>query len=39
MSKLTRLRLKRHEDRRLRTGHLWVFNNEIDVQATPIKGL
>lgn len=39
MGSLTKLRLKRHEDRRLRTGHLWVFNNEIDVAATPLKGL
>lgn len=30
------LRLKRHEDRRLRAGHLWVFSNEVDVAATPL---
>lgn len=35
---LPALRLKRHEDRRLRAGHLWVFSNEIDVQATPLSG-
>lgn len=36
---LPRLRLKKHEDRRLRRGHLWVFSNEIDTRATPLKGL
>ncbi len=28
--------LKRHEDRRLRAGHLWVFSNEVDVGRTPL---
>ena len=32
------LRLKRGEDRRLRAGHLWVFSNEVDNQATPLGG-
>jgi 23S rRNA (cytosine1962-C5)-methyltransferase len=32
------LRLKRGEDRRLRAGHLWVFSNEVDNQATPLTG-
>jgi 23S rRNA (cytosine1962-C5)-methyltransferase len=32
------LRLKRGEDRRLRAGHLWVFSNEVDNQATPLSG-
>lgn len=31
------LQLKRHEERRLRAGHLWVFSNEIDVAVTPLK--
>ena len=31
------LRLKRHEERRLKAGHLWVFSNEIDVAVTPLK--
>jgi 23S rRNA (cytosine1962-C5)-methyltransferase len=31
------LRLKPREERRLRAGHLWVFSNEIDVAATPLK--
>lgn len=30
------LRLKRGEDRRLTAGHLWVFSNEIDTEATPL---
>ncbi len=34
---LATLRLKRHEDRRLRQGHLWVFSNEVDTRATPLK--
>lgn len=34
---LPRLRLKKNEERRLRAGHLWVYSNEIDTQATPLK--
>ncbi len=30
------LRLKRGEDRRLNAGHLWVFSNEVDTEATPL---
>src|SRR4249920_347630 len=30
------LRLKRGEDRRLAAGHLWVFSNEVDTDATPL---
>jgi 23S rRNA (cytosine1962-C5)-methyltransferase len=33
------LRLKRGEDRRLRSGHLWVFSNEIDNDATPLTAI
>ncbi|MGH8288324.1 MAG: class I SAM-dependent rRNA methyltransferase [Steroidobacteraceae bacterium] len=32
------LRLKRGEERRLASGHLWVFSNEIDSDATPLAG-
>ncbi len=32
------LRLRRGEDRRLRAGHLWVFSNEVDNEATPLLG-
>jgi 23S rRNA (cytosine1962-C5)-methyltransferase len=28
------IKLKRHEDRRVAAGHLWVFSNEIDTAAT-----
>lgn len=31
------LRLRRNEERRLRAGHLWVFSNEVDVDATPLR--
>ena len=32
------LRLRKHEDRRLRAGHLWVYSNEVAVAATPLTG-
>ena len=32
------LRLAKNQDRRLRAGHLWIYANEIDNQATPLKG-
>ena len=31
------LRLNKNEDRRLRAGHLWVYSNEVDTTATPLK--
>lgn len=31
------LRLKRGEERRLAAGHLWIFSNEIDTEATPLS--
>ena len=31
------LKLKSQADRRLRAGHLWIYSNEVDVQATPLK--
>lgn len=34
---LSRLRLKKGEDRRIRAGHPWIFSNEIDTAATPLK--
>src|SRR6187402_553454 len=30
------LKLKRGEDRRLRSGHLWIFSNEVDTASTPL---
>jgi 23S rRNA (cytosine1962-C5)-methyltransferase len=32
-----KLRLKKNEERRLRAGHLWIYSNEIDTSATPLK--
>ncbi|MFZ2315934.1 MAG: class I SAM-dependent rRNA methyltransferase [Gammaproteobacteria bacterium] len=31
--------LKKDQDRRIRTGHPWIFSNEINLALTPIKGL
>lgn len=33
------LTLKSNADRRLKQGHLWIFSNEINTEATPLKGL
>ena len=30
--------LKKHEERRLRAGHLWVYSNEVDTARTPLTG-
>ena len=32
------LRLKKNEERRLVAGHLWIYSNEVDVDATPLTG-
>ncbi|MCU0736204.1 MAG: class I SAM-dependent rRNA methyltransferase [Methylotetracoccus sp.] len=37
MNALPPLRLRKNEERRIRTGHLWVFSNEVDVDATPLR--
>ncbi len=34
---LVPLRLKKKEDRRLRTGHRWIYSNEVDVKASPLS--
>src|SRR5688572_1849750 len=34
---LPQLHLKKNEDRRLRAGHLWIYSNEIDTKASPLK--
>ena len=39
MSDFPELKLKAREDRRLRAGHVWVYSNEIDTAATPLKGM
>lgn len=31
--------LRRHEDKRLRGGHAWIFANEVDAAATPLSGI
>lgn len=33
------LKLRHGGDRRLRSGHLWIYSNEVDIAATPLKGL
>lgn len=33
---LAPLYLKKHEERRLRNGHLWVYSNEIDTGRSPL---
>ncbi|CAI8779745.1 class I SAM-dependent rRNA methyltransferase [Methylocaldum szegediense] len=37
MSQLPSIRLKKNEERRLRGGHLWIFSNEVDIEAMPLK--
>jgi len=39
MSSVPVLRLKRGEERRIRSGHLWVYSNEVDIAVTPLKPL
>jgi 23S rRNA (cytosine1962-C5)-methyltransferase len=34
---LANLRLKKNEARRIRNGHVWIYSNEIDTKATPLK--
>lgn len=36
---MTALRLKKREERRVQSGHAWVFSNEIDTSITPLKDL
>lgn len=36
---MQRLRLRKNADRRLKGGHLWLYSNEIDIKATPLKGI
>jgi 23S rRNA (cytosine1962-C5)-methyltransferase len=36
---LAELKLKRHEDQRIRSGHAWVFSNEIDTSSTPLQAV
>jgi 23S rRNA (cytosine1962-C5)-methyltransferase len=36
VAQLPVLRLKRNEDRRLHSGHLWIFSNEVDTAQSPL---
>ncbi|MEY2854002.1 MAG: rRNA (cytosine1962-C5)-methyltransferase [Pseudomonadota bacterium] len=36
---MPQLVLRRHEDRRIRAGHCWVFSNEIDTALSPLSGI
>lgn len=38
-SRMQTLRLRPHQERRLLAGHAWVYANEVDVHATPLRGL
>ena len=31
------LRLKRHEEKRLLNGHLWIYSNEVNTRETPLQ--
>lgn len=31
------LKLRPREDKRLRQGHVWIYSNEVDTDATPLK--
>ncbi|MCV6604494.1 MAG: RlmI/RlmK family 23S rRNA methyltransferase, partial [Porticoccaceae bacterium] len=33
------LRIKSGKERRIRGGHPWVYSNEVDVSATPLKSM
>ena len=36
-ARLPTIVLRRHEERRLRRGHLWVYSNEVDTERTPLR--
>ena len=33
------LKLKPKADSRIRAGHMWIYSNEVDTSATPLKGM
>lgn len=39
MADFTPLYLKKNEERRIRSGHPWVFSNEVNVAKSPVKDL
>jgi len=38
-SELPRIRLKAKEERRIKSGHMWVYSNEVDITVSPLQGL
>lgn len=34
---LKTLRLNKREERRLQSGHLWIYSNEVNIRETPLK--
>ena len=34
-----RIRLKPKEERRIKSGHLWIYSNEVDTQTSPLNEL
>jgi 23S rRNA (cytosine1962-C5)-methyltransferase len=38
MTRIAPLRLNKDQDRRLLAGHCWIYSNEVDAGATPLKG-
>ncbi len=36
---MPQLLLRRHEDKRIRGGHAWVFSNEVDTSITPLSAI
>lgn len=38
-SPVATLRLNPKAERRLKGGHLWIYSNEVDIAATPLRGM
>lgn len=37
MQHLRKLILKKNQERRIKSGHLWIYSNEVDVEKTPLS--